>query len=48
VAERVGKLPPGAMLVVRALPGAAFVGYRQMAIDLDLALEAATRQRSPR
>jgi ribonuclease P protein component len=48
VAERVAKLPPGSMLVVRALPAAAFVGYRQMAIDLDLALEVASRQRSPR
>jgi ribonuclease P protein component len=48
MAERVGKLAPGAMLVVRALPRATLVGYRQMAIDLDLALDAASRQRGPR
>ena len=48
VAERMSKLSPGATLVVRALPAAAFVGYQQMALDLDLALDAASRQRGLR
>lgn len=45
VRERLAALPPGSMLVVRALPGAADVPYSQLASDLDAALAAA---RAPR
>jgi ribonuclease P protein component len=46
VRDRLADLPPGADLVVRALPGAADRGYRQLGADLDAAL-AAARARKP-
>jgi ribonuclease P protein component len=45
VAERIDKLPPGSVLVVRALPQAALTGYQMMALDLDKALEGALSSR---
>jgi ribonuclease P protein component len=39
VAARLGRLPDGAMLVVRALPPAAAAGSGELARDLDLALD---------
>lgn len=45
VRERLSSLPPGATLVVRALPGAADLPYAGLAADLDAALSAA---RTPR
>jgi len=44
--ERLGELPPGTRLVIRALPGADASAYPEMAHDLDLALQAARRVRS--
>jgi ribonuclease P protein component len=41
VAARLGALPSGTDLVVRALPAAADRGYRKLAADLDAALAAA-------
>jgi ribonuclease P protein component len=41
VRERLPELPPGATLVVRALPGAAHVPYSQLRMDLGGALAAA-------
>jgi ribonuclease P protein component len=46
VRERLGDLPPGSDLVVRALPGAATRSYPEIAADLDGAL-AAARARGP-
>jgi ribonuclease P protein component len=43
--ERLAALPPGSVLVVRALPQAATVPYARLAADLDAALAAA---RSPK
>jgi ribonuclease P protein component len=40
VRDRLGLLPPGALLVVRALPGAADRSFRRLAADLDAALDA--------
>lgn len=37
--DRLGWLPAGALLVVRATPAAAFASYRELAADLDSALE---------
>lgn len=48
VRERVGALPPGATLVVRAQPGAALVPYSQLGSDLDAALRAAATPRDRR
>ncbi|WP_051799371.1 ribonuclease P protein component [Catenuloplanes japonicus] len=48
VRERIGALPPGATLVVRAQPGAALVAYSQLALDLDAALRAAVAPRERR
>ncbi|AGL21721.1 ribonuclease P protein component [Actinoplanes sp. N902-109] len=45
VRSRLGELPPGASLVVRALPAAATAPYEKLGSDLDAALSAA---RSPR
>ena len=36
--ERVDQLPPGSLVVVRALPGAGDVDHAQLAQDLDAAL----------
>jgi ribonuclease P protein component len=36
--ERVGALPPGSMLVVRALPAAASAGHAELARELDRSL----------
>jgi ribonuclease P protein component len=47
VRERLTRLPAGASVVVRALPGAADRGYAGLAADLDAAL-AAARNRRPR
>lgn len=47
VRERLGALPPGATLVVRALPGAADLPYPRLAADLDAALSAARAARKP-
>ena len=41
--ERLSALPPGAQVVVRALPGAAERTHTELAIDLDAALARATR-----
>ncbi|WP_310374207.1 ribonuclease P protein component [Catenuloplanes atrovinosus] len=50
VRERIGTLPAGATLVVRAQPGAALTPYPRLGLDLDAALRAAaapqTRRRS--
>lgn len=50
VRDRLGDLPPGSLLVVRALPGAADRSYARLGADLDAALAAARepRQRSRR
>lgn len=40
--ERLGGLPPGSLLVVRALPSASKVSSADLARDLDAALEQAT------
>jgi ribonuclease P protein component len=45
VADRLDKLPDGAVLVVRALPPAAAAGSGQLARDLDSALERLGRSR---
>jgi len=37
--ERLDRLPPGALLVVRATPAAADAAYAQLAADLDSALD---------
>ena len=47
VRERLTTLPPGATLVVRALPGAADVSYARLATDLDAAIAAARNPRRP-
>ncbi len=47
VADRLGGLPAGTTIVVRALPGAAERSYQELAGDLDAAL-AAARSRRPR
>jgi ribonuclease P protein component len=39
VRERLAWLPPGSLVVVRALPGAGDADYDQLARDLDAALE---------
>jgi ribonuclease P protein component len=43
VRQRLGALPPGATLVVRALPRAAQADFDRLAADLDGALRDATR-----
>ncbi|MFI5841040.1 ribonuclease P protein component [Catenuloplanes sp. NPDC051500] len=48
VRERVGALPPGATLVVRAQPSAALTSYPQLGLDLDAALRAASGPRDRR
>jgi ribonuclease P protein component len=48
VAGRLGRFPPGAMLVVRALPGAGRTRPGQLGADLDEALAAACAPRPPR
>jgi ribonuclease P protein component len=45
VRDRMATLPPGAMLVVRALPTAASREYRELGADLDGALARATNRR---
>jgi ribonuclease P protein component len=45
VGARLAALPPGADLVIRALPGAADRSYAQLGADLDGALAAAKRGR---
>ncbi|MGH3735511.1 MAG: ribonuclease P protein component, partial [Micromonosporaceae bacterium] len=45
VAERLGSLPEGAALVVRALPDAAGRGYQQLAEDFEAALRGALNPR---
>jgi ribonuclease P protein component len=48
VREHLPTLPPGADLVVRALPAASNRGYPGLAADLAQAIEAASRPRSSR
>ena len=48
VSERLSGLPAGAVLVVRALRGAADVSYTRLGADLDAALAAARAPRQPR
>ena len=36
--DRLAALPPGSMLVVRALPSAASASYEELALELDLCL----------
>ncbi|GAB3148580.1 ribonuclease P protein component [Micromonospora sonneratiae] len=45
VRDRLAQLPPGATLVVRALPGADELSYARLAADLDAALTAARAAR---
>lgn len=45
VRDRLVELPPGAVLVVRALPGSGGVPYTRLGQDLDAALAAARRPR---
>lgn len=42
--ERVAALPPGSLVVVRALPGAAAASYAALAADLDACLARATAE----
>jgi ribonuclease P protein component len=37
--ERVAQLPPGSLVVVRALPGSGDADHAQLARDLDAALQ---------
>ncbi|ASU81740.1 ribonuclease P protein component [Nocardiopsis gilva YIM 90087] len=46
--ERIGHLPGGSLLVVRAKPMAASLGYDVLAAQLDSALNAVTRPREKR
>jgi ribonuclease P protein component len=46
--DRLGALPPGSRLVVRALPAAGSSGYDKLAGDLDAALAAARQPRARR
>ncbi|WP_406304041.1 ribonuclease P protein component [Streptomyces sp. NBC_00885] len=39
IRERLTELPPGSLVVVRALPGAGDASYEQLARDLDAALQ---------
>ncbi len=48
VAARLDTLPPGALLVVRALPPAATATSAELAVDLDAGLRSASRKLSPR
>ncbi|ANY06761.1 ribonuclease P protein component [Pseudonocardia sp. HH130630-07] len=48
VAERLDTLPPGAALVVRALPPSAAASSAELGADLDSALRAARRPRRPK
>jgi len=48
VRGRIGQLPAGTDLVVRALPGAADRSYQGLSSDLDAALAAARRKLPPR
>jgi ribonuclease P protein component len=48
MAERIGRLPAGSAIVVRALPGAALVEYHQMALDLDSAIDGALKPKDRR
>jgi len=48
VRERIGRLPAGTDLVVRALPIAADRSYQGLSSDLDAALAAARRKKPPR
>jgi ribonuclease P protein component len=43
--ERLGSVPVSALLVVRALPGAADLGYAELGRDLDEALRRAQARR---
>ena len=45
VRDRLGDLPDGARLVVRALPASAGRSYQDLSRDLDAALASATRRR---
>jgi ribonuclease P protein component len=47
VRERLAALPPGSLLVVRALPSAANLPYARLAADLDAALAAARAPGKP-
>ncbi|MEV5693622.1 ribonuclease P protein component [Micromonospora globbae] len=48
VRERLGQLPAGSTLVVRALPAAADASYQRLGADLDAALAAARAGRGRR
>jgi ribonuclease P protein component len=48
VAERLHRLPPGSVVVVRALADASLIGYPQIAVDLDKALEGALKPKERR
>ncbi len=48
VRDHYAALPPGADLVIRALPPAATRSYRQLEVDLLAALDAAARPRRSR
>jgi len=47
VRERIAELPTGAVLVVRALPGAGDASYAQLGLSLDAALAATRAPRRP-
>lgn len=48
VAERLHWLPPGSVMVVRALADASARGYKGMALDLEKALEGALKPKERR
>ena len=48
VAERLDRLPPGAVLVVRAQAGAGSAGYQEMVLDFEKALEGAMKPKERR
>jgi ribonuclease P protein component len=47
VGDRLAALPPGATLVVRALPDSATTSYDRLGADLDAAIAAASAPRRP-
>jgi len=48
VAERLHRLPPGSVMVVRAQVGASSTRYQEMALDLEKALEGALKPKERR
>ncbi|ACZ00499.1 MULTISPECIES: ribonuclease P protein component [Thermomonospora] len=46
VAQHLDRLPPGSLLVVRANPAAATAGHKELAADLESALDRLLRRRA--